>query len=137
MCLRRRFYKGPISAVAAGKKERVLFHKGKICVRQLHLQYDADNDTGNNKNVWNIKIDGMEILNFSFLHIYQHFAGNTICNNSDRPIICSRYSDTSKIFSLIFHDLGRVEEGIEVWFENVDTSNTCYVTIGMVYDILE
>jgi len=137
MCLRRRFYRGPIKTVAAGKKERVLFHKGKICVKQLNLRYDADNDSGNNKNVWIIKIDGEEIINFPFNVIYTYFCGNAVCNHSDRPAICNSYSDTSKIYALIFHDLGPVYDSIEIEFENVDTSKSCLVNIGMIYDVLE
>ena len=137
MCPRRRFYKGPITSVAAGKKERVLFHKGEICIKQLNLRYDAHNTTGSSKNVWIIKIDGTEILNMPFEDIYQYLAAYMVTSQSNRPVICVKYSGDSKTYTVTFHDLGRVEESIEIWMKNVDSSNDCNVWVSMVYDILE
>ena len=137
MCPRRRFYKGPITSVAAGKKERVLFHKGKICVKQLCLQYDGHDDTSSNKNKWIIKIDGQEVFSFTAYDVCYFFCGFVTSVDSDRPIIMLKYDTNYNIYRFMLHDLGPVNEGIEVWFENVDTSNSCDVKIGMVYDVLE
>jgi len=137
MCPRRRFYIGPINKVAAGKKKRVLFHKGKICVKELLLRYDGNDDTSSKYNVWSIKIDGEEIINRSFGDIYKYLCGYSTCQHSDRPIVCNVYNTTINVYSLIFHDLGLVEDGIEVWFENKDTSNDCDVSLSLVYDVLE
>ena len=137
MCLRRRFFKSPIETVAAGEKGRVLFHIGRICIKQLTLRYNANDTTGSNKNKWLIKVDGQEILNMSLKDIYVNLCGYAAAPNSDRPVIMFAYSESGNIYTVIFHDLGRVEESIEVWLENVDTSNLCYVSAGMVYDVLE
>jgi len=137
MCPRRRYYLAPKTVVAAGKKERILFHKGKICVKQLNLYYNADDTTGSYKNRWIIKIDGSEVFNFSPIQIYDFFAGDQSSYNSDRPVICTLSNPDSQIYSFILHDIGLVTEGIEVWLENVDTSKFCYVRVAMAYDILE
>jgi len=134
---RRRFYKGPVTSLAAGKEERVMFHRGKICVRQLNLWYDGDDTTGSYSNIWKIKIDGQEILNMTLYDIFTCLAGYVSAGHSDRPVVVQVFNNTSKTFGVIFHDLGVVNEGIEVWFKNVDTSNSCSLIIAMVYDVLE
>jgi len=137
MCPRRRYYTAPKTSVAAGKKERVLFHKGKICVKQLNLFYTADEETGSFNNKWIIKIDGSEIFNFSPIQLYNYFAGEQTSYNSERPVVITRFSTNVNIYTVILHNIGIVCEGIEIWLENVDTSNSCSVKIGMVYDVLE
>jgi len=137
MCFRRRFYKSPISGIVAGGEERIIFHKGKICVKQLSIYYDGNNDTGTNKSAIKIKIDGEEIFNYSILDIYRYFSGYMYSKESTRPIVFYAFDDSAKIYSLVFHDLGPVNDGIEVWIKNEDTSNGCVVLSGMVYDVLE
>jgi len=137
MCPRRRFYKGPVNKVNAGEKKRVLLHKGKICIKQLNLYYNGDDTTGTNQNKWVIKIDGEEILNEKFVDIYTHLAGYCSAEHSDRPVVVASYSTSSNVYIVIFHDLGPVEDSIEVWHENADASNHCWVAVGLVYDVLE
>jgi len=137
MFWRRRFYKSPIKSVPAGEKKRVLYHKGEIHIRQLNLRYDANDTTGSNGNIWTIKIDGEELINDSFINIYEYLAGYTPTAHSNRPVVCLTKNETYKSYCLVFHDLGTVKEGIEVWHENVDTSNGCTIRVGMVYDVYE
>jgi len=137
MCPRRRFYKSPVTNVDAGKKERVLFCRGNFCVKQLTLQYDGHDTTSSNKNKWIIKIDGQEVFSFTPYDICYFFCGFMTTNDSDRPIITLKYDTDYNIYRFIFHDLGVVNEGIEIWLENIDTSNSCDVKVGMVYDVLE
>lgn len=137
MCPRRRFYRGALESVAAGKKERVLFHKGKICVRQLNIYCNGDDTTGTYKNKWIIKVDGEELVNMNCKDMYKYLVGYIVCQHANRPVINTIYNDSSKIYAFIINDLGVVNEGIEVWFENKDTSNSCGIVVGMVYDVLE
>jgi len=137
MFWRRRFYKSPITSVAAGEKKRVLYHKGKICVRQLNLRYDANDTTGSYNNKWIIKIDGEELINMSFFDIWKFLGGSVSNTGANRPVSNLTRDDTNKNYVVAFLDLGTVEEGIEVWFENVDTANSCSLWVGMVYDVYE
>ena len=137
MFWRRRFYKSPITSLAAGEKKRILYHKGKICIRQLNLRYDADNTTGSYNNKWTIKIDGEEIINMSFFDIWAFLGGRIASAAANRPVSIVSKNDTNKHYIVIFHDLGVVEDGIEIWHENADTSNVVYINVGMVYDVYE
>jgi len=137
MCSRRRFYKGPVNKINAGEKKRVLLHKGKICIKQLNLYYNGDDTTGSPNNKWIIKIDGEEILNDSLENIYIYFAGRSVSEHSDRPVVVTSYSSSTNVYKVIFHDLGPVVDAIEVWFKNVDMSNHSWVTVGLIYDVLE
>ena len=69
--------------------------------------------------------------------ICNYIAGSLVAYHSDRPVVLTAFDSTNNIYGLMLHDLGRVDEGIEVWLKNVDTSNACGVWTGMVYDIIE
>jgi len=137
MCLRRRFYKADVRWISAGEKREILYHKGKIYIRQLTLFYDADNNTGTHNNKWIIKIDSDEILNMKLIDIHECLAGCMVCKESDRPVVSIIHDSTYKIYCVILRDVGIVNEGIEIWIDNVDTSNGCSVRVGMIYDVLE
>ena len=137
MFWRRRFYKSPITSVPAGGKRCLIRHKGKINVRQLCVNYDANDTTGSNQCILTIIIDGEQILNDSFLNIHQHFSGYRVTIDSAVPVATLNFDNSAKFYTLRFLDLGTVKENIEVWLENVDTSNLIWTKAGMVYDIYE
>ena len=136
-CPKRRYHPGIEKTVNAGSKELVFSYKGSACVRQLGLYYDGNNSTGTYNCKLIIRVDGATILDMSMHDIVYRFCTNVVSAYSDRPLICTRWDNTNKIYCFIFHDLGYVRDNLEVWFENVDTSNSCVVRVGMVYDVLE
>jgi len=137
MCWRRRFYKAPVTSLAAGKEEKVLHFRGHICVRQLTLYYNADDTTGSNDNIWTIKIDGEEIWRGTPEHVIDYYGGTLQAQYANRPLFPIKIDTTKKLFGICFIDLGRVNKNIEVWLKNVDTANACKLRVGMVYDVLE
>ena len=137
VCPKRRYYIGPISSVPAGKKERVFFYKGRACIRQLNLFYNGDNTTGDANCKWTIKIDGETVINNTITEMYRYLAGWVISTHSDRPVVCTLYNKETNVFKFVLIDVGCIENGIEIWFENVDISNECTLGIGIAYDILE
>ena len=135
MCLRRRFYKSPEVSVSKGEKRRILYHPGKICIKEFAFYYDGDNDTGTFDCVFELKIDGELLLKETLNDISRFWCVATSSPNASREFFRTGRSDTYKTLSFIIRNLGRVEEGIEVWFENVDTTNGANVRVALVYDV--
>jgi len=137
MFWRRRFYKSPISTVPAGEKRCLIRHKGKINVRQFNLFYDGDNDTGTPNCILTITIDGEQILNTPLVDINFYYGGGTASYNLAAPVTIVEMNWTEKRYKYRFLDLGTVKENIEIWFENVDTSNSAKVYSAIIYDVYE
>ncbi len=137
MFWRRRFYKSSIGAIPAGSKKCLIRHKGKINVRQLTIQYDGDDTTGSPYCKITIRIDGEEVINDTFFGIYKHYCGWSSSPHLNVPLVMRAYNFANKTFCVMFLDLGTVKENIEVWLENVDTSNEASIGAGMVYDVYE
>jgi len=137
MCFRRRFKKALNTTVAAGSKELVLDLEERCCVRQLVLGVDMDDSTGTNQSRWIIKVDEDEVLNESIVNMYYHLSGYGANSAASRYFNATQYTDTSKAYTFVILDLGRVERRFAVFFENKDTSNSATVYCGVIYDILE
>jgi len=137
MCLRRRFKKNENTTVAAGAKELVLDLEQRCCIRQLSFQVDMNDTTGTKKSRIIFKIDEDEILNESIENLLVFYNAFWKTPQSSRPFQVIGWDDSTKNYSLIFLDLGRVERRFAVFFENKDTSNSANVRVGVIYDILE
>jgi len=137
MYLKCRLKKNLNEKVAPGAKELVFELEQKCYIKQLAIAIFMNNTTGTHDSRLIIKIDEDEVLNEDLRLLRLHYCGGITSPNLHNFLECVRYDDTNKNYSFIFTNFSRVDRRLAIFFENKDTTNTAWVHIGVIYDILE
>jgi len=73
----------------------------------------------------------------SLRFLRRHFTLFSTSTHSDRPVVNCIWNDSTKQYGFHLHDLGCVDESIEVWAKNEDVDNGATLYVGIVYDVIK